>query len=138
MPMALQTAGFTLEEVDDLFSLCAGLLHLGNVRFGPEKGGTDPNDPSAVAADATTHLEAAQQLLGTGPLAGLFTTRLIKTGHGSMYSKANNTQQATTARDVCSRAIYSRVFSWIITKINNFLHIGAGGRASADEVWTTP
>ena len=59
MESSIDLIGFGAEEQDNLFKVCCGLLHLGNVRFEE-----NDNDASFIRADCSEALNNACSLLG--------------------------------------------------------------------------
>ena len=59
METSIDLIGFNSEEQDDLFRVCAGVLHLGNIRFDEME-----NDASYVRADCSEAMNASCSLLG--------------------------------------------------------------------------
>ena len=59
MESSIDLIGFNSEEQDDLFKVCAGVLHLGNIRFGEMD-----NDASYVRADCSEAMNNSCSLLG--------------------------------------------------------------------------
>ena len=79
-----------------------------------------------------TDLAAAETLLGCGSLTSLLTTRTVQRGGGpgkrtSTYQVDFNKAQAQSARDAAIKAMYTRLFDWIIAKVNG--HISGGDTA---------
>jgi myosin heavy subunit len=113
---AMKIMGFTMEEISNIFKVLSGLLHLGNLSFHSleSKSGIEisPNSPISIAAF----------LLGLEPLQlwDALTTKSLKspTGHLTI---ALTVDQSETARAGFAMLLYSRLFEYIITRLNQSL-----------------
>lgn len=117
---AMVACGISTKEQEQIKYLIAGILHLGNITFKEDskKGNASVYDPSI--------LELAASLLQVDAMtlnnAILF--RVIQTGgaaqsnRSSTYNVPQNPEQATSARDALAKEIYSRMFDWIVEKVN--------------------
>ena len=125
-----------------MFRIVCAVLHLGNVKFA---GGED--DISVDNAACMQSLEAAADLLGiSSELRGIFGdedpdnpataaaiigkslhTNTIETRDG-LITKALSMAQSVDKRDSLAKTLYSRLFDWIVQKIN--VSIGQDANAS--------
>uniref|UniRef100_A0A3B3QQJ8 Myosin Ic, paralog b n=1 Tax=Paramormyrops kingsleyae TaxID=1676925 RepID=A0A3B3QQJ8_9TELE len=107
---ALSVIGISDEEVEELLNIIASVLHLGNVQFGMEDSG---------GVYITTETQIMSQLLGVeGTLLNeALTYRKIITKEEELMSPLN-LEQAASARDALSKAVYGRAFTWLINKLN--------------------
>ncbi|KAK6179101.1 hypothetical protein SNE40_011534 [Patella caerulea] len=112
---ALDLVGFTDEEQLGLFQMVASVLHLGNISFQ-----TNENDVTTVSkADP---LNKATDLLSVNKkeLSECLTSVITVTK--GEYIKINySKEKAEDCRDALSKAIYGRVFGWIVNKVNQLL-----------------
>jgi myosin-1 len=99
----------------------AGILHLGNVSF------YDAGKGSAAVTDENV-LGLAAQFLRVEPFAlqNALLFRVLNTGGQgakkmSTYNVPQNVEQASSARDALAKTIYSRLFDWIVQKVNDAL-----------------
>lgn len=114
-----ETIGFKSQEVNSIYSLLAGVLHLGNLTFVQDEG---------VHSDGKCHvvnknsLVIISQLLGVDEkeLQGAITQCSIVT-RGETVIRQNSLQECQAARDSMSKGLYGRLFSWIVNKINLLL-----------------
>jgi len=123
---AMHVMQMSAEEQSAAFKLIAGILHLGNVTF------YDTGKGSAGIADENV-LGLAAQFLQVEPFAlqnGLLFRVLHSGGAGakkmSTYNVPQNCEQAATARDALAKTIYSRMFDWIVGKVNDALQKQGG------------
>jgi len=117
---AMTVVGMSAKEQQEVLGIVAGILHIGNITFVESgKGG------NASVADSGV-LQIAASMLQVDPLtltnALLF--RVIQTGgtgasnRSSTYNVPQNPEQASGARDALAKEIYSRLFDWIVDKVN--------------------
>ncbi|KAL5005175.1 hypothetical protein ScPMuIL_018631 [Solemya velum] len=113
---AMDMVGFTDEEQHDLFTMVSCVLHLGNVSFG-----FDDND-AAYIEDENGPIKIAAKLLGINCEEVIATLTSMVTVTRGEYIKRNYTKEkAEDARDAMAKAIYGRLFGWIVNKVNQLL-----------------
>ncbi|XP_070689056.1 unconventional myosin-VIIb [Pempheris klunzingeri] len=112
---ALKILMFTENDSWEISKLLAAILHLGNVDF----EGTILNNLEGCNIHTSSHFSMASQLLEVAPkaLEKSLTQRSFMTARESV-SKPLTSAQAVDGRDAFVKAIYGRLFLWIVGKIN--------------------
>ncbi|KAH9643241.1 hypothetical protein HF086_012903 [Spodoptera exigua] len=100
---ALARVGLSEEERLSVYGVVGGVLHLGNVHF-EEEGGARGGCRVAPAAEPA--LRAAAAALGVDPPTCAWRSVPLKT------------HEANNARDALAKAVYSRLFDYIVHRIN--------------------
>lgn len=120
---ALTNFGVTEEQKLTIYSIVAAVLHLGNVTF--EDDLEDSKGGCRVSASSEQSLKTAARLCGLDKdqLRQSLVSRIMSTsrgGHkGTIYMVQLSALQAQAARDALAKAIYSKLFDHIVTKIVN-------------------
>ncbi|KAL8274078.1 hypothetical protein Esti_001920 [Eimeria stiedai] len=130
---ALQTLGFAATQQNDLFSIVAAILHLGNIIFLPQNvGGGDGSMPDP---NTTVHLASASVLLGVPEeeLIQALTSRSLKTGN-EVIKVVLTPEKAQAARDGFAQLVYSCLFSWLIARVNESLQSSEAAQAEGNVV----
>ncbi|XP_077137407.1 myosin-IIIb-like isoform X1 [Ranitomeya variabilis] len=127
---ALRMVGFHNQEELDLKIVLSGILSLGNIVFDPEEAG-------GVTVDAASMgwLKATAGQFGVQPedLMSCLTCTTSLT-RGEAIRRLHNKQQAEDARDSIARVVYSRLFGWIVTKVNDLLAGDVIARSQVHEI----
>eukprot|EP00045_Choanoeca_perplexa_P012455 m.135932 g.135932 ORF g.135932 m.135932 type:complete len:1063 (+) comp16014_c0_seq1:99-3287(+) len=109
--------GFDTDEVEDVIRLLGAILQLGDVQFEAQA-----NDSSVVTADSKVNLDHAGRLLGVGaPDLEQALTSLRTVTRGEEIRRCYTHVQAAGVRDALAKALYARLFSWLINACNGML-----------------
>ena len=116
---AFNVLGFTDEEKYDCYTLTASVMTFGEIQF-KTKGRDDQAECENIGPDSFPGKAAA--LCGVDPfhLVKAFCKPRIKVGT-EWVTKGQTCEQATNAVGGIARAIYDRLFRWLIEKCNNTL-----------------
>ena len=99
------------ENQFDILSIVAGILHLGNISFVENGNYAQVEDAEALAFPAYL-LGVDQEYLRTK-----LTSRVMDTTWGKTQEEIDvtfNCEQATNARDALAKALYSRLFDFLV------------------------
>ncbi|KAL6477927.1 hypothetical protein MHYP_G00137620 [Metynnis hypsauchen] len=121
MCVAMKKIGLDDTEKLNLFRVVAGVLHLGNIDF-EETGSTSGG--CVLKNQSSQTLQHCAELLGLDQedLRVSLTTRVMLTtaggAKGTVIKVPLKVEQANSARDALAKAVYSRLFDHVVTRVN--------------------
>ncbi|XP_047960777.1 myosin-11-like [Salvia hispanica] len=114
---AMDIVGISKLEQEAIFRVVAAILHIGNIEFGKGK-----EVDSSIPKDdkAKFHLKTTAELLMCDPLAleDALCKRVMITPE-EVIKRSLDPLSATFSRDGLAKTLYSRLFDWLVNKINN-------------------
>lgn len=118
---ALNEVGFSGEEQRGVHETLAAILHTGNLSFDAVYSDTDPANISSrpqVVTQICQLIGCSEEALKTGLLMNIQVTR------GETIRKPYTCEAAADVRDAFAKALYGRLFGWIVSQINELLAPG--------------
>ncbi|KAL5509430.1 hypothetical protein EMCRGX_G004803 [Ephydatia muelleri] len=123
---AMEVIGFSPEDISCVLEMLSAILNLGNAKF---KGHTLPNGSNACKLDNLKYVTYACDMLGCSRelMEECLTKRSVETKRDYVL-KPLSAAEGAHARDALCKAIYGRMFSWIVGKINSSIKASSSVR----------
>lgn len=118
----LDVIGFSHEEVSQLFSILAAIIHLGDIHFTEDESVSHLSDKSMVTNPQALRIVSSLLSINAVELRDALTTNSNVT-RGETIVRNNSVDQAVDYRDGMAKALYGNLFSWIVHRINALLRI---------------
>ncbi|KAG5889110.1 hypothetical protein JTB14_003913 [Gonioctena quinquepunctata] len=115
---SLNTLQFSKEDQETLWRVVAAILHLGNIEF-------DIAEEKLVLKNNNKSVDYVADLLQLrkNELETALCERVIA-ARGDIMRKEHTETEAFFGRDAFSKAVYDRLFTWIVDKINKAIAVG--------------
>uniref|UniRef100_A0A0K0DIN4 Unconventional myosin-Ie n=1 Tax=Angiostrongylus cantonensis TaxID=6313 RepID=A0A0K0DIN4_ANGCA len=120
---AMKVVGLSEETQLEILKLVLAVLHIGNITF------VEENNFAAVEAPDFLQYPAFLLGLSTESIRHKLTARKMESKWGTETEQIDvtlNVQQANYTRDAWVKAIYARIFDYLVTSVNNAIQVAEG------------
>ncbi|XP_066963013.1 unconventional myosin-Ia-like [Macrobrachium rosenbergii] len=123
---ALDALGVSLEEQLDLLKIVASVLKLGNLTF-TSVNNIDGTEGCSNENEYELHEVCELLSCDVSTLAGALQTRTVET-RGETVVAELSAMEATRTRDALCRALFNRLVTWVVSRINEAIRVKTMGR----------
>ncbi|XP_027980783.1 myosin-2 [Eumetopias jubatus] len=113
---AIDILGFTNEEKVSIYKLTGAVMHYGNLKFKQKQREEQAEPDGTEVADKAAYL----QNLNSADLLKALCYPRVKVGN-EYVTKGQTVEQVTNAVGALAKAIYEKMFLWMVTRINQQL-----------------
>lgn len=113
LQQAFDDCGFTTKERDEMYSVLAAILQLGNFNFVEGNEG----DAAIIENQDCSELVARGLMVEQDQLEAALLTALLNL-RGEIIVKKNNIQKGNNARNATAKSLYDKLFQWLVFKVN--------------------
>uniref|UniRef100_UPI00398EFFA2 myosin-16-like n=1 Tax=Pristiophorus japonicus TaxID=55135 RepID=UPI00398EFFA2 len=114
--VAFDVLGFTADEKLSIYKLTGSIMHFGNMKFKQKPREEQAEVDTPEVADKVSHL----MTINSGELQKGITRPRVKVGN-EFVQKSQNMDQCYNAIGALAKAVYDKMFKWMVLRINKML-----------------